>query len=50
MSKHSKLIKKESTYYVLTISDKRSVLCFYKNIHFKIKYKQDLLEKVIKSI
>ena len=47
LSKPNKLVKIESEYYVLSINDKRSIETFYKNIHFKIKYKQDLLKEAI---
>jgi intein/homing endonuclease len=49
ISKPSKLVNVESTGYVLTIADKKSVLAFYENIKFSVKYKQDLLEECVKK-
>ena len=47
ISKPNKLIKIETEYYVLSIGDKRSIETFYKNINFKIKYKQDILKQAV---
>ena len=47
ISKPNKLVKIETEYYVLSINDKRSIETFYKNINFKIKYKQDILKEAI---
>lgn len=33
------------TYYNIVITDSQSIIAFYKNIHLKIKYKQDNLQK-----
>lgn len=46
--KANELVKKDTEAYVLTISDKRSVDTFIKEITFKIKYKQDNLIKLSK--
>ena len=45
ISKPNGKVDIETEYFVLNISDKRSFDKFYENIKFRIKYKQELLEK-----
>lgn len=45
VSKVNSKVNIETEYFVLNISDKRSFDKFYENIEFKVKYKQELLEK-----
>lgn len=40
----------DKPYYKLTISDKRSILAFYKNIHFTVGYKQEKLTQLVEIL
>lgn len=48
--KPTKLVPKETEVYRLSISDKRSVEMFYKEISFKIKYKQEALKRIVNKL
>ena len=50
IGKPTKLVPRECEYYVISISDKRSLNTLYKNVKFSIKYKQDSFEKIIKKL
>jgi len=47
---NNKLVKSVNGHYNLIIKDRKSIVCFYENIHFEIKRKQDKFKKSIKNL